>query len=114
MTTSKFDQRQTFDQRHNHCVRETEILVEQQPPRGVFVYDHAGRVTNKLCRLARRCEETFELMQYSYNDRESKPILIDSDAHIQSVPPPERERACVCVCVCVCVFVCLCVCVLCV
>jgi len=25
------------------CVRETEILVEQQPPQGVFVCDHAGR-----------------------------------------------------------------------
>ena len=30
------------------CVRETEILVEQQPPQGVFVCDHAGRVINKF------------------------------------------------------------------
>jgi len=30
------------------CVRETEILVEQQPPQGVLVCDHAGRVTNKF------------------------------------------------------------------
>ena len=29
-------------------VRETEILVAQQPPQGVFVCDYAGRVTNKL------------------------------------------------------------------
>jgi len=28
--------------------RETEILVEQQPPQGVFVCDHAGRVINKF------------------------------------------------------------------
>jgi len=30
------------------CVRETEIPVEQQPPQGVFVCDHAGRVINKF------------------------------------------------------------------
>ena len=30
------------------CVRETEILVEQQTPQGVLVCDHAGRVINKL------------------------------------------------------------------
>ena len=30
------------------CVRENEILVEQQPPRGVLVCDHAGFVINKL------------------------------------------------------------------
>ena len=29
------------------CVRETEILVEQQTPQGVFVCDHAGLVINK-------------------------------------------------------------------
>ena len=29
-------------------VRETEIPVEQQPPQGVFVCDHAGLVINKL------------------------------------------------------------------
>ena len=29
------------------CVRETEILVEQQPPQGLFVCDHAGLVINK-------------------------------------------------------------------
>jgi len=29
-------------------VRETEILVEQQPPQGVFVCDHAGVVINKF------------------------------------------------------------------
>ena len=28
------------------CVRETEILVEQQPPQGVLVCDHAGLVIN--------------------------------------------------------------------
>ena len=28
------------------CVRETETLVEQQPPQGVFVCDHAGLATN--------------------------------------------------------------------
>ena len=31
-----------------YCVRETEILVEQHAPQGVFVCDHAGRVINKL------------------------------------------------------------------
>jgi len=30
------------------CVSETEILVEQQPPQGVFACDHAGLVINKL------------------------------------------------------------------
>ena len=30
------------------CVRETEILVEQQPPQGVLVCDHAGLVINKF------------------------------------------------------------------
>ena len=30
------------------CVRETEILVEQQPPQGVFVCDHAGLVIDKF------------------------------------------------------------------
>ena len=30
------------------CLRETEILVEQQPPQGVFVCDHAGLVINKF------------------------------------------------------------------
>jgi hypothetical protein len=30
------------------CVRETEILAEQQPPRGVLVCDHAGLVINQL------------------------------------------------------------------
>ena len=29
-------------------VRESEILVEQQPPQGVFVCDHAGRVINEI------------------------------------------------------------------
>jgi len=29
-------------------VREPEILVEQQPPQGVFVCDHAGLVINKF------------------------------------------------------------------
>ena len=30
------------------CVRETEILAEQQPPQGVSVCDHAGLAINKL------------------------------------------------------------------
>jgi len=29
-------------------VRETDILVEQQPPQGVLVCDHAGLVINKF------------------------------------------------------------------
>ena len=29
-------------------MRETEILVEQQPLQGVFICDHAGRVINKF------------------------------------------------------------------
>jgi len=29
-------------------VRETEIQVEQQPPQGVFVFDHAGLVINQF------------------------------------------------------------------
>jgi len=30
------------------CVRETEIQLEQQPPQGVFVCEHAGLVINKF------------------------------------------------------------------
>ena len=30
------------------CVRETEILGEQQPPQGFLVCDHAGLVINKF------------------------------------------------------------------
>ena len=41
---------QGFLQERVKCVRETEILVEQQPPQGVFVCDHAGLVINKFSR----------------------------------------------------------------
>ena len=34
------------------CVSETEILVGQQPPQGVLVCDHAGRVINKFSLMA--------------------------------------------------------------
>jgi len=34
------------------CVKETEILVEQQPPQGVLVCDHAGLVINKFSHRA--------------------------------------------------------------
>jgi len=30
------------------CARETKILVEQQPPQGVFVCDHASLVINEF------------------------------------------------------------------
>ena len=30
-----------------YCVRETEILEEQQPPQGVFICDHAGLVISE-------------------------------------------------------------------
>ena len=30
------------------CVIETEILVEQQPPKGVFICDHAGLVIKRF------------------------------------------------------------------
>ena len=33
------------------CVRETEILVEQQPPQKVLVCDHAGLIINKFSRF---------------------------------------------------------------
>jgi hypothetical protein len=36
------------------CVRETEILVEQQPPQGFLVCDHAGLVINKFSLRRRR------------------------------------------------------------
>ena len=32
------------------CARETEILVEQQPPQGAFICDHAGFVITKFSR----------------------------------------------------------------
>ena len=38
------------------CVRETEILVEQQPPQGVFVCGHAGLVINELSHLLNNVE----------------------------------------------------------
>jgi len=41
------------------CVRETEILVEQQPPQGVFVCDHAGLVINKFSRNRRYARRTW-------------------------------------------------------
>jgi len=45
-------------------VRETEILVEQQTPHGVFVCDHAGLVINKLSgeEARRRPPTTAELL----------------------------------------------------
>ena len=39
------------------CVRETEILVEHQPPQGVFVCNHAGLVINKFSQVG--CEENY-------------------------------------------------------
>ena len=33
-------------------VRETAILVEQQPPKGVFICDHAGLVISKFSQQA--------------------------------------------------------------
>ena len=35
------------------CVKETEILVEEQTPQGVFVCDHAGPVINKFSNVGR-------------------------------------------------------------
>ena len=32
-------------------MRDTEILVEQQPSQGVFVCDHAGLVINKFSKI---------------------------------------------------------------
>ena len=34
--------------RTQNCERETEILGEQQPPKGVFICYHAGRVIDKV------------------------------------------------------------------
>jgi len=44
-------------------VRETEILVEQQPPHGVFVCDHAGRVINKLSLRERVAHHVLKLVE---------------------------------------------------
>ena len=38
------------------CVRETEILAEQQLPQGVFVCDHAGLVINQFFFRGRRTD----------------------------------------------------------
>ena len=35
------------------CVRQTEILVDQQPPQGVFVCDHAGLAINNEGKMKR-------------------------------------------------------------
>ena len=40
----------TLVQEMGKCVRENEILVEQHPPQGVLVCDHAGLVINKFSR----------------------------------------------------------------
>jgi len=40
-----------------HNVRETEILVEQQPPQGVLVCDLAGLVINKFFPYRARPED---------------------------------------------------------
>ena len=40
---------------------ETEILVEQQPPQGVFVCDHAGLVIDKFSRVRRESVSDFGL-----------------------------------------------------
>jgi len=48
-----------------YCVRETEILVEQQPPQGVFVCDHAGLVINNFLKgagLAGDWRRAYELL----------------------------------------------------
>ena len=44
------------------CVGETEMLVEQQPPQGVLVCDHAGLVINQFS-YARRGAGTFPRTQ---------------------------------------------------
>ena len=38
-------------------MKETEILVEQQPPQGVLVCDHAGLVINKFSLTVRGVQE---------------------------------------------------------
>jgi len=43
-------------------VRETEILVEQQPPQGVFACDHAGLVINKFSEWDLRSLAVLELV----------------------------------------------------
>ena len=45
-------------------VRETEILVEQQPPQGVFVCDHAGLVIKKSLSMCAQVET-----EAAYQDR---------------------------------------------
>jgi len=39
------------------CVRETEFLVKQQFPKGVFICDHAGLVINEFSRGHTRFQE---------------------------------------------------------
>jgi len=43
------------------CVRKPEILVEQQPPQGVLVCDHAGLVINKFSPLTPTLRLTIKL-----------------------------------------------------
>ena len=38
--------------KHVQCERDTEILLEQQPPQGVLVCDHAGRVIHKFSQVS--------------------------------------------------------------
>ena len=72
------------------CVRETEILVEQQTPQGVLVCDHAGLVIKKfscgegcgapLVQARERCgssvRESEHEMRETASERESEKFLL--------------------------------------
>ena len=77
-------------------VRETEILVEQQPPQGVLVCDHAGLVLNKFSRTqcVKMLTETWPVV---YEFGEVCPLCMSlkyepspEPLHISVPPPPPR------------------------
>ena len=52
------------------CVRETEILVEQQTLEGVFICDHAGLVINKIFQHCTCCKSVCASMRPAHTGRE--------------------------------------------
>ena len=76
-------------------MRETEILVEQQPPQGVLVCDHAGLVINKFSLLAQVLSgRVAELLgtERSIEERLMRRLLLTPLDAYSSCPPKARKN----------------------
>ena len=78
---------------------ETEILVEQQPPQGVLVCDHAGLVINKFslryCSGNEFCLMAWKVHQKTclpLNEVSPKPTLEATQGYILSQSPTDATR----------------------